>query len=170
MIGPIIILKKHKPFSDVRPKRELETKNDPIEKILYNKIKKSLEIYPIKKSERKKDFVGTPIGDWIFHPQEGFYLIKERKSYEKKESILSHHIDEQLEKNAPFFQKHLTNASLEIKPIAPRYLIRFDESWNLSVELYLFEPKDLLHPHSVFFWEMDFYPRQRILSSTRDSL
>ncbi|MCH9632680.1 MAG: hypothetical protein S4CHLAM6_10180 [Chlamydiae bacterium] len=150
---PLDILTKVIPYLNTinSPIKVHETKNDPIEKILYNKSKKSLDIYPLKKGTEPTELKGTPIGDWIFHPKDGFYRIKQRKSYEKKESILSHHIDEQLENNAHFFQKYLSNTSLEIKPIVARYQIQFDEQWNLVIDLYLFEPGDLAKPHSVFF-------------------
>ncbi len=128
-----------------------ESQHDHIDKILYNPVEKCLDIYPSSFDVKKNEVQGVAIGDWIFHPKEGFVRTKTSRKMDQKETILSHHIDEQLEKNSHFFQKYLSNAKLDIKPIKPSYLIKFDSQWNLHIDLYLFEPGDMAKPHSVFF-------------------
>lgn len=149
------ILKEIIPYLNTiqSPLKVHESRLEQIEKVLYNKDERSLAIYPKKASETTQDEMGKgiQIGDWLFLPKEGFYRKKSRKSYLKKEKILSHHIDEQLEKNAPFFKKHLQNSNIEIRPISPKYEIAFDSDWNLLIYLYLFEKGDLSLSHSVFF-------------------
>lgn len=128
-----------------------EAQRDDIEKVVYNSTEKYLSIFPKSEPMAHEDRKGYAIGDWIFNPQEGFYRYKPEIRYEKEEKILSHHIDEQLEKHASFFKKYLANTSLEIKPILPKYQVYFDADWNLIINLYLFEQGDLAKPHSVFF-------------------
>lgn len=149
------ILKEIIPYLNTidTPLKVHENALDQIEQILYDPKEKSLEIFP-KKTPSKNIPVqtdGKKIGDWIFLAKKGFYLQKPKQNYSEKEKILSHHIDDQLEKNAPFFKKHLKNTELDIQPVSPKYEVFFDGEWNLNINLYLFEKGDLSLPHSVFF-------------------
>lgn len=149
------ILKEIIPYLNTinSPYKVHESKIDQIEKVIYDPLEKTLEIYPKKQSSIVQDEKenGVLVGDWIFLPKEGFYLQKVKQPFKKKEKILSHHIDEHLEKNASFFKKHLKNTELEIKPITPKYELYFDTDWNLVINLFLFQKGDLSLPQSVFF-------------------
>ncbi len=152
---PPVILKQIIPFLNTidSPLKAHQSKTQEIAKILYNPSEKSLSIYPEKdRSDDPQDqSQGHPIGDWIYMHKQGFYHKLLGKTFPEKEKILSHQIDHHLEKNAPFFKKHLQNAELKLNPISPKYQVKFDDQWNLLIDLYLFEPKDLEKKHSVFF-------------------
>lgn len=123
-----------------------------IEKILYDKKEKMLLIHPKKNLHgvKKESVKGEQIGDWIYLPKKGFYH-KTSNEISTTRKILSHSIDQELEKNTSFFHQHLKETELNLKPIKPNYQIEFDENWNLHVHLYLFDPFDLKEVHSAFF-------------------
>lgn len=134
-------------------KTPLEVQHTPsvaIEKILYNQKDKVLSIHPKKLTTAQKKVEGQKLGDWIYLPKKGFYHHTDQ-SFTSKREVEAHHIEHELEKNTSFFHKHLKDTTLDPTPIHPKYLIHFDEHWNLHVHLYLFEPDDLSKPHSAFF-------------------
>lgn len=149
------ILKEIIPYLNTveSPLKVHENALEEVEQVLYDPKEKSLEVFPKKVSANMlpQQAEGKQIGDWIFLAKKGFYLQKPKQHFRKKEKILSHHIDDQLEKNAPFFKKHLKNTQIDIQPISPKYEVFFDNEWNLNINLYLFEKDDLSLPHSVFF-------------------
>lgn len=135
------------------PLKVYESHDHEVEEIIYEAEEKSLIIIPKSNTtstpEKKED--GIVIGAWRFVLNHGFYPCQSPTLENKNEKILSHQIDGQLEKNHPFFKKYLKKISLEQKPITPKYTLSFDKKWNLNIQMFLFEPNDLLHPLSVFF-------------------
>lgn len=138
------------------PLKVHKEKEELIMSMTYNS---QLEQIEVKRGFPKKAFAekGVAVGDWIYVKGDGFYpqvcpdlLMKEIISKEEIPILLKEYGDV-AEKFLP----------LHKNPEALKYILFFDQEWNLHIESYLFEKGDLkkgFFKTFAFIENKGFYP------------
>lgn len=118
---------------------------EAIEKILYDKAKKTFVIAPKK---GKKDFhselkhpKGTDLGDWVYIPDQGFYS-KQTCFLGASASDLGD-IEKLLNEHTAIIKELISGLTVRETPVPVSYSLTFDKNSNLHVQTYLFSPGDL---------------------------
>lgn len=136
------------------PLKVFDAEDESIANITYDEQAKVLRIHHKGAPKQESDFVGVPIGDWLYVEGKGFY----RKRYDpllKEDRIEADHIAYVLSHSSktlgPFISIHE-----ETKPC--QYTLRFDTSGNLHIELYVFEPGDMKSTRAACFVPWAYVP------------
>jgi superfamily II DNA or RNA helicase len=137
------------------PLKVFDAEDETIEGIDYDEQSKVLQIrHKGRKSTGESDFVGIPIGDWLYVEGKGFY----RRRYDpllSQEQIPSDQIASALTQSNKSLQRFL--------PIFAdkrncQYRLQFDNQGNLHIELYVLEPGDLQSDRAACFVPWAYVP------------
>ena len=129
------------------PLSVFDAEDESIEKIEYDEKRKCLKIHHKGFPKKDADFVGVPIGEWLYVEGKGFY----RRRYDplfSEDTIPQNRIAQVLSKSEkslePFLRIHTEKKKCQ-------YTLRFDAQENLHIELYAFEPGDMLSARAACF-------------------
>lgn len=130
------------------PLKVFDAEDESIEKITYDEQERCLNIHHKgKKTEGESDFIGVPIGDWLYVEGKGFYRRRSDLLL-SEDRIPEDRIAHVLANSAKSIQSFL--------PVFPekrncQYVLRFDPQGNLHVELYVLNPGDLKSERAACF-------------------
>lgn len=125
-----------------------EPEKGSIEKIDYDPERKCFLIqHKGMRASGESDFVGTPIGDWLFVEEKGFYRRRSSSLFQS-EMIPAEKIAETLSESYKELQPFLM---IHPDPVKARYKLHFDGSGNLHIEFYVLDPGDLRPEKSACF-------------------
>ena len=129
-----------------------EFQGKKIEKILYDRAKKSFSIEKTKGffEEEKEQKKGIKVGSYIYVEGIGFYPQKPNELL-KTDIIETDKISYFLTKYKNIFEEKIENEKFFLKPYFPKYFLYFDEDQNLHIKMYVFEKMDFEKPFSCFF-------------------
>ncbi len=136
-------------------KSKLKVHNAPeekIEKITYDKVKACLEIGSKKsvKPELAAKKGGIAINEWLFVPNDGFYL-KDKYSLLNHTLVCGKDIAKLFNEQEPMIKPLLEGSKIHDDPVQASWSIAFDTKWNLHITCYIFTPGDLTTPYSCWF-------------------
>lgn len=128
-----------------------------IDHILYDKQKRTftltshkLEEIGDKISSLENDEKRVVIGDWIFHPEIGFFP-KEIDPILLQKEVKEEGVTYLLKKHPLLLEKYLENARIHLGICPVSYDLRFDDLQRFHICAYLFEKKDLQKIDSARF-------------------
>lgn len=127
------------------------------ESMIYDPDKKELIITSQTKDQlasgffqRDEDERTIVLGEWVFHPEVGFY----RKTIDPMLTwplIREEHMSEMLSHHARLLEKHLKNTTIRLEVSNLSYHLYFDKEQKLHIAAYIFEPMDLQKERSTYF-------------------
>lgn len=109
------------------------------------------------------------IGDFAYTPNVGFFprsLKSENKDKRIDGEAIGQFLDEYLFK----LGREFGGFPLDKKPVHLKFDLKFDDSWNLDIEPYLFEMKDLSLPFSKLFGDWAFIQGKGFFKLDKKSL
>ncbi len=128
-----------------------------LETIHYNAAGRCLEIGRKEEAEEKKGGGrGIPVGEWLYVEGTGFYRQRADPLLEKGK-IEEKEIGPFLSRSAKTIEKWL-DVPLHLDPVRARYRLYFDETANLHIQLYLFEPKEMEQEEAAPFFPWVYLP------------
>lgn len=96
------------------------------------------------------DAKAVDLGEWVFHPNIGFYAKKVDPVLREK-TIKSELVAKVLHKHAKLFEKYLTKTLINTNFLPVFYDLFFDEDQSLHIVAFLFEKGDLQKSSSALF-------------------
>lgn len=134
------------------PLKVFDAEDESIEGIRYDEKERAL--YIEHNGKKWVDLSGVPIGEWIYVEGKGFYrrrydpfLAEERVPADRMAHVLTN-CSKSL---APFLQ-------IFPEPKPCKYLLQFDGSGNLHIQLYVLEPGDLKSERAASFFPWVYVP------------
>jgi SNF2 family DNA or RNA helicase len=130
------------------PLKVFDGEEESIETVEYEEESQTILIWHKGKKENgESDFLGIPIGEWLYVEGKGFYR-KRSDPLLSEDRIEKERIASCLNQSAKLLEKFL--------PIFPdkragQYQLYFDREGNLHIELYLFDPDDLKLKNAACF-------------------
>lgn len=135
------------------------------DEILYEEQEKVFYIHSHRlegveeKFFKEEDAKKISLGDWMFHPEVGFYL-KEVDPLLRKEKIPSEMAGKMLMKYPRLLEKYLVNTELYLGICVVSYHLFFDDQNRFHICAYLFEKGDLQRSCSTQFGSWVFLQNQ----------
>ena len=136
------------------------------DEILYEEQEKAFYIHSHhlegleeKFSREEEDAKRISLGDWMFHPELGFYL-KEVDPLLRKEKIPTEQVGKMLMKYPRLLEKYLVNTELYLGICVVSYQLFLDEQNRFHICAYLFEKGDLQKNCSAQFGSWVFLQNQ----------
>lgn len=136
------------------PLKVFDGEDESIEKVEYDERMQKLKIYHKGALKKTSDFVGTPIGEWLYVEGKGFYrrrydpiLAENEIPKEKIAYVLSH--------SGKVLERFL---SMHFEKRACQYSLHFDLEGNLHIELYILELGDMKSEWAACFVPWAYVP------------
>lgn len=137
------------------PLKVFDAEDETIESITYDEVNRSLHIHHKgKKPSGESDFVGVPIGDWLYVEGKGFY----RRRYDpilSEDKIGPDKMGAALSQSTKALQQFL---SIHPEKRNCQYQLQFDREGNLHIKLYVLEPGDLESDRTAIFVPWAYVP------------
>ncbi len=133
---------------------------DEISKITFDPATGSFTVHGIEQEKRRQPKAkdqAIPVGGWIYLPHEGFFAAESHQLLQKK-VIRGKDVPLLFHEHFHLVKQFLEGYDLHELPVSPKYTLEFDKSWNLQVEMYLFEPRDLQQEGCCCFEDWVFIP------------
>lgn len=128
------------------PLKVFDEEEESIERVDYDEKERCLRIQHRKKGE----LTGVPIGEWLYVEGQGFYRRRHNPIL-SQERVEADQIPDALPSLGSFLP-------ISLEPRAGKYLLRFDGSGNLHIELYVLEPGDLKSERAAVFFPWVYVP------------
>lgn len=141
-----------------------------IERITYDKQNQVLRIEEkeekslrVRHKKAARQAEAIPLDGWIFIPEDGFYA-QEPHELLKTPVLHGEEIAQVLTEHTRLISSLIVDCHVHREPVSVSYQLRFDQTWNLLLLAYLFEPGDLTTGDSwlmgnwAYLDEDGFYP------------
>lgn len=137
------------------PLKAYQPREEGIAKIEYDKADKCFIIIPRDNNiptetpeTQAAATGGISLGNWVFHPEDGFYLLDPHPLLSKGKI---YDIEETLNTHLELLKNRLVLARIHDEEIPISYTLHFDAKWNLHISSYLFTPGDLTNSSSTMY-------------------
>ena len=124
--------------------------------IHYDSQNRSLIVHRRGTLPEEAPIQGIPVGEWIYVEGKGFYRKRTDPLLEKGE-VKENEIGDLLTRSGKTIQQCL-DVPIHLDPVPARYMLHFDEASRLHIQLYVFEPGDLLQSGSACFFPWVYLP------------